>query len=429
MADDAADAWNVLEIMLAECFRRLDSARSMSRGRDQEEFSPRLLARLESLANRARINSPVRFHQSPFNSNIVVSLWCPWTIECMFADTQLNVWDERIRTTLEKWTTWRHFYNAGGEPDLRIRNHDLWPPSGNGWEERTAIRESECQSFLDSRDCKGLSSLFSASPRAFVFALGLWKKQFDSVFEEITENPTWSHALRNEMPEAALFEVREVLRLISEAHARVKRESDVANFDLSISTTLKDTFSTMLRYHSRMFNVRNVWDLDRAFFVSDCQAFENTLMRIWLTELAHSEHHIPAGQIPPLNDGRPSGSDAAARKAGKVPYWDDENSTLWLNGNHRRYASQLVEASREIFKSLENVTWTAAAPCSIAASKAQQCCRDRSNDNQLGIRFTYQASSKTVRATWKSTSPRISQKLIETPEKSPETPDKSPENS
>ncbi len=313
MADDAAEAWNVLEILLTECLRRLDPAEKMTWQRRQEEFSPLILEKLEALANRARINSPVRFHQSPFNSNTVVSLWCPWTIECIYVDKQLDVWDERIRTTLEKWIPWKHFYDAGGESDLRIRNHDLWPPSGNGWEERTAIRESECQSFLDSRDCKALSSLFSASPRAFVFALGSWKKQFDSVFEEIPENRTWSHALRNEMPEAALFEVREVLRLISEAHARVKRESDVANFDLSISTTLKDTFRTMLLYHSEKFNVRNLWGPNvRPFFVSDCQAFETTLMKRWLTELAHSTDRIPAGQIPALNDSRHRESDTAA---------------------------------------------------------------------------------------------------------------------
>lgn len=128
MADDAAGAWNILEIMLAECIRRLDSPDW------QEELSPRLLERVETLANRARINSPVRFHQSPFNSEIVVSLWCPWTIECLLVGTQAQFFYKRIRTTLDKWISWRQFYNAGGEPDLLIRNHNLWPPSGIDWE-------------------------------------------------------------------------------------------------------------------------------------------------------------------------------------------------------------------------------------------------------------------------------------------------------
>ena len=58
----------------------------------------------------------------------------------------------------------------------------------------------------------------------------------------------------------------------------------------------------MLFYDLRKFDVRNVWDLSvRPFFVSNCQAFENTLMQRWLTELAHSTDHTPTCQIPPLS--------------------------------------------------------------------------------------------------------------------------------
>ncbi len=420
MADDTAEAWNALEMLLKECIRRLNS-RNWG-----EQVSLRLFERVETLADRAKINSPVRFHQSPFNSKRVISLWCPWTIECMLADTQINVWDARIKTTLEQWITWRDFFNAGGDPDLRIRNNDLWPPSGNGWEERTAIREAECQSFMDSRDCKGLSSLFSASPRAFVFALLSWKKQFDSVFEENTGSDTWSHVLRNGMPEAALFELREVLRLISEAHARVKPESDVANLKLSISKELQKKFTTMLLYDTTGFDVREFWDRsDGAIFVSDCQAFENTLMQIWLTELAHSIDRSSKGQIPTAEVDPRSKSDSAEELNEVVPSWNDATSTLSLDGNQRKYAGQLGADSRAIFKSLEKVKWTAAAPCEINANQARQSCKDRSDDNNLGIKFTYQADSKTVTATWKTSSPRISQKPTETPEESRQTPEKS----
>ena len=268
---------------------------------------------------------------------------------------------------MEIWIRWGHLYNAGGEPDLRIRNHDLWPPSGKRWEDRTAIRESECQSFLDSSNSKGLSSLFSVSPGAFVFALGSWEKQFDSVFEAIPESPSLSYALQNEMPEAALAEVSDVLCLISEAHANVERESDVAKFDRTNITRLKKKLGTMLSYHLTELHVSDLWHPNEyPFIVSDCRDFENTLMRMWLTELAWSADCRQGSQSPsPDENSQPGGLDKDPRRTGNVPYWDDAKSTLWLRGRDRSYASQLKEETRAIFHSLQETGWNNPAPCSI----------------------------------------------------------------
>ncbi len=422
MAHDATEAWNALEILLAECNRRLDYDNW------QEHFSPRLLERVETLANRARINSPARFHQSPFNSERVVSLWCPWTIECMFVGTQAQFSFATIRTTLEKWISWRHFYNAGGELDLQIQNKNLWPPSGADWDKRTEIRESDCQALLDARDRKGLSSLFSESPRAFIFALDSWVKQLVSVFEANPETFHQTHKLRNEVPETALVEVFEVLCLIREAQANVERKSDVAKFDCENLSWFEQELGRMLRNHARQLHISGMQTSFKYPFIdSDCRYFERTLMQRWLTDLAHSTDCSPSAQIPTPIETLASQLDIDARKLGKVPYWDDANSTLWLNGNQRRYLGQMAQPSREIFKSLENAGWSTAAPCSISAKQARQCCKDRSADNQLGIKFTYSADSKTVKATWKTTAYQVSPNRPEAPEKSPETPEKSPE--
>lgn len=403
MADDAGEAWNALEILLTEFRRQLQP------GNWRHQFSLRLLERVETLADRARINSPVRFHKTPFSLEKVVSLWDPWTIECVFAGTHAQICYETTKTTLENWLNWRHLYNAGGEPDLLIRNNDLWPPSGSNWDERTALRESECQTFLDCRDSSGLSNLFSASPRAFLFALDSWAKLFDSVYE------TYSHGRRvrsyeqgNEVQRAALAEVGAILSVISEALATVNQESDVAKFDCMNITTLKTSLESAILYNGEYLLDSHAYP--NLFSARLC--FENSLMQSWLTELAHSPTKVDLASEP----------DSDTRKHGIVPYWDDANSTLWLNGKQRCYSQQLRLPSRQIFKSLEEVEWSTEVPCSIAASQAQQCCKDRSNDNQLGIKFTYLAASRTVKATWKITASRISPNRPESPDMSPETP-------
>lgn len=307
VADDAAVVWNAFEILLAECFRRLESHSW------REHFSPRLLGTLETLANRASINSPARFHQSPFNSETIVSLWCPWTIECTFAGTQSQFDFGTIRTTLEKWTSWGDFYKAGGEPDLVIRNQNLWPPLGADWEKRTGIRESECQFCLDSRDSRGLSNLFSESPRAFIFALGSWLKHLDEVFD-IPNTFTASRELRGHVTKKHLADLRDALGLITEAHANVEQKSEVAKFGCSSLTSFDRELGTMLTYQERSSCRIDSHDLSQDSSIhQDCRYFETILMQSWLNELAHPTDRRPAGQIPALNDGRPRQLDAAAR--------------------------------------------------------------------------------------------------------------------
>ena len=419
MADDSVEALNALEILFAECRRLLQTDNW------REQFSLRLLEKVESLANRARINSPFRFHKSPFDSQIVVSFWCPWTIECTFVGTHAQFFYEPITTTLEKWINWRHFHNAGGEPDLVIRNQNLWPPSRAGWDKRTEIRESECQSLLASRDSRGLSNLFSVSPRAFVFALGSWLKSLDELFE-ICNGFTSYREPRGHVTHTHLADLKDVLGLITEAHANVEHKSEVVKFDCSTLTWFDKELGKMLTYQERSSCLIDSHNLSKDSSIHrECQYFERTLMQSWLTELAHSTDLTPPGQFPTPEKVFASESVADAHKHGKVPYWDNANSTLWLNGKQRRYANQLGDSSREIFMSLQNVNWTTVAPCSTTAAKAKQCCKDRSDDNKLGIEFTYQAGLKAVKATWKMTTSQSSPNLPETHEKSPETPGKS----